>query len=92
MNRQEEKVRLPEMYKGRSDEGARENRRRSATLTDVACEVLRLQVHQRDVEAANSVLDEGPPDRFNVEGVGECPQPHCHPTPLPRTRVRKIPS
>lgn len=155
INRQEEKVRLQERYKGRSDEELAKIAADPATLTAVAGEVLneelmsrglpalstfaerrraqeleqkaltpvqirryrdlpeaniaksvlesagiesflvdenlvrldwfysnliggiKLLVHQRDVEAANSVLDEATPERFNVAGVGEYLQPHC---------------
>ena len=36
---------------------------------------IKLLVPEKDVEAATNLLDEGSPDKFNVEGVGEYEQP-----------------
>ena len=36
---------------------------------------IKLLVPEKDVEAATNLLDEGSPDRFKVEGVGEYQQP-----------------
>lgn len=38
---------------------------------------IKLLVHQRDVEAANKLLDEATPEKFDVEGLGEFVQPRC---------------
>jgi Putative prokaryotic signal transducing protein len=38
---------------------------------------IKLLVPEKDVEAATNLLDEGSPDKFSVEGVGEYEQPSC---------------
>jgi len=38
---------------------------------------IKLLVPEKDVEAATNLLDEGSPDKFSVEGVGEYQQPRC---------------
>jgi hypothetical protein len=38
---------------------------------------IKLFVREKDVEAATNLLDEGSPDKFDVEGVGEYSQPRC---------------
>ena len=38
---------------------------------------VKLWVRQQDIDEARSVLDQSPPEGFNVEGVGEFQQPHC---------------
>jgi len=38
---------------------------------------IKLLVPEKDVEVATNLLDEGSPDKFNVEGVGEYEQPRC---------------
>jgi hypothetical protein len=35
---------------------------------------IKLLVPEKDVEAVTNLIDEGSPDKFNVEGVGECEQ------------------
>ena len=38
---------------------------------------VKLWVRQQDVDEAQSLIDQSPPEGFNVEGVGEFQQPHC---------------
>jgi len=38
---------------------------------------IKLLVPEKDVEAATNLLDEGSPDKFNVEGIGEYELPLC---------------
>ncbi len=38
---------------------------------------VKLWVRQQDIDEARSLLEQSPPEGFNVEGVGEFPQPHC---------------
>ena len=37
----------------------------------------KLYVRSEDVNAANEILGEAPPESFDVEGVGRFEQPHC---------------
>lgn len=38
---------------------------------------VKLWVRQHDVEEAQKLIDQSPPEGFNVEGVGEFQQPRC---------------
>src|SRR6202049_5208465 len=38
---------------------------------------VKLCVRQQDIEEAQNLIDQSPPDRFDVEGAGEFQQPHC---------------
>jgi Putative prokaryotic signal transducing protein len=38
---------------------------------------VKLWVKQQDVDEAQNLIDQSPPEGFNVEGVGEFQQPHC---------------
>lgn len=38
---------------------------------------VKLWVRQQDIDEARSLLDQSPPEGFNVEGIGEFQQPHC---------------
>jgi hypothetical protein len=38
---------------------------------------VKLWVRQQDVEEAHNLIDQSPPEGFNVEGVGEFQQPRC---------------
>jgi len=38
---------------------------------------VKLWVRQQDIPEAKELIDQSPPERFDVEGVGEFTQPHC---------------
>lgn len=38
---------------------------------------VKLWVRQQDADDAQNLIDQNPPEGFNVEGVGEFRQPHC---------------
>lgn len=38
---------------------------------------VKLWVRKQDVDQAQNLIDQSPPEGFNVEGVGEFQQPHC---------------
>jgi hypothetical protein len=38
---------------------------------------VKLWVRQRDIDEVQNLIDQSPPDRFDVEGAGEFQQPHC---------------
>src|SRR5437899_11649752 len=38
---------------------------------------VKLWVRQRDLEQAENLIEQSPPEEFNVEGVGEFKQPRC---------------
>jgi putative signal transducing protein len=38
---------------------------------------VKLWVKQQDVDEAQNLIDQSPPEGFDVEGVGEFQQPHC---------------
>jgi len=38
---------------------------------------VKLWVRQRDLEQAENLIEQNPPEEFNVEGVGEYKQPRC---------------